>query len=345
MVETFSVIFSLFVEHTHVLPAASPPIGLVRLGLVDAQSRTSLLVSTELQLATSDLSAVVELICMSIQTYAYSTGFLSHHEPTDFVSSETVPNGGSSGPGLNGLQAISGSAAVNQSAGESQPTAHVRLPASYLSSVLYSLAHTSHQHHHHSRDPYPQAYPPYSSIPVSYITAYNPEGNIPTYYPHDASQHSHSDSHQGHRDQHQRSQQSVHNEPINHPALQQSESTAPATSTQDEESSQPFTEPSASVSKRRYGSTNGSEDETQLSRRQRPRLFASGAHTDTDAELMKEDSEVGPSGGPKHWTDEEKARLFHWMLDDDERWEAFGTKMNTIFREVSSISSYPHHFN
>ena len=63
-------------------------------------------------------------------------------------------------------------------------------------------------------------------------------------------------------------------------------------------------------------------------------MSVTGTHTDTEVEVVKDESDVGPSGGPKHWTDEEKARLFHWMLDDDERWEAFGTKMNTVFREV-----------
>lgn len=53
---------------------------------------------------------------------------------------------------------------------------------------------------------------------------------------------------------------------------------------------------------------------------------------------IKEDSDLGPSGGAKHWTDEEKSRLFHWMLTDDNRWEAFGSKMNTIFREVGRHS-------
>lgn len=57
---------------------------------------------------------------------------------------------------------------------------------------------------------------------------------------------------------------------------------------------------------------------------------------DGELEVLRDDNDVGPSGGPKHWTDEEKGRLFHWMLDDDERWEAFGTKMNTIFREGSA---------
>lgn len=112
---------------------------------------------------------------------------------------------------------------------------------------------------------------------------------------------------------------------------------APPASTLSDVQDQPFAESSASSSKRRYESTNGSEDEAQHSRKQRQRLSVTGAHTDTDVEIAKDESEVGPSGGPKHWTDEEKARLFHWMLDDDDRWEAFGTKMNTVFREVSNV--------
>lgn len=47
-----------------------------------------------------------------------------------------------------------------------------------------------------------------------------------------------------------------------------------------------------------------------------------------------DDEDVGPGGGAKHWTVEEKTRLFSWILEDDERWEQFGSKMNVIFREV-----------
>ncbi|THH01627.1 hypothetical protein EW026_g1130 [Hermanssonia centrifuga] len=50
---------------------------------------------------------------------------------------------------------------------------------------------------------------------------------------------------------------------------------------------------------------------------------------------MKDEPDVGPAGGAKHWTDEEKSRLFNWMLNDDDRWDQFGSKMNTIFREGS----------
>ena len=47
-----------------------------------------------------------------------------------------------------------------------------------------------------------------------------------------------------------------------------------------------------------------------------------------------EDDDVGPGGGAKHWSVEEKTRLFSWILEDDERWENFGSKMNVVFREV-----------
>lgn len=41
------------------------------------------------------------------------------------------------------------------------------------------------------------------------------------------------------------------------------------------------------------------------------------------------------SSGAKHWTDDEKGKLFNWMLNSDEHWEMFATQMNTIFRDVS----------
>lgn len=44
------------------------------------------------------------------------------------------------------------------------------------------------------------------------------------------------------------------------------------------------------------------------------------------------------AGGAKHWTDDEKGKLFNWMLNSDEHWEMFATQMNTIFRDVSFSS-------
>lgn len=90
--------------------------------------------------------------------------------------------------------------------------------------------------------------------------------------------------------------------------------------------------------KRSHESIHGSEDEAQQAKRPRPEPSAASNPAEPEAEALKEE-EAGPSGGPKHWTDEEKSRLFHWMLDSDERWEAFGTKMNSVFREVSALIS------
>ncbi|OCH95420.1 hypothetical protein OBBRIDRAFT_788308 [Obba rivulosa] len=45
------------------------------------------------------------------------------------------------------------------------------------------------------------------------------------------------------------------------------------------------------------------------------------------------EGEANSGVGWKHWTDEEKDELFRWMLGDDERWAAFRTKMNNVFRE------------
>jgi hypothetical protein len=87
---------------------------------------------------------------------------------------------------------------------------------------------------------------------------------------------------------------------------------------------------SATAAKRTHDSTNSSEEDSQaIKRLKRP----AGAG-ETEGEGTKDDGDVGPAGGPKHWTDDEKGKLFHWLLDNDERWETFGTKMNTIYREV-----------
>ncbi|KAI0072960.1 hypothetical protein K474DRAFT_1667178 [Panus rudis PR-1116 ss-1] len=42
-------------------------------------------------------------------------------------------------------------------------------------------------------------------------------------------------------------------------------------------------------------------------------------------------------GGAKHWTDEEKGKLFVWMLASDEHWGAFANQMNSVFREAASV--------
>ena len=42
----------------------------------------------------------------------------------------------------------------------------------------------------------------------------------------------------------------------------------------------------------------------------------------------------GEGGGAKHWTDDEKGKLFVWMLASDDHWSAFANQMNSVFREV-----------
>ncbi|KAI0649285.1 hypothetical protein C8Q79DRAFT_949823 [Trametes meyenii] len=54
------------------------------------------------------------------------------------------------------------------------------------------------------------------------------------------------------------------------------------------------------------------------------------------ADADGEDLNIGPNGGPKHWTEDEKTRFFTWMLTNDDHWDAFRTRMNTVFRECSS---------
>ncbi|PCH42284.1 hypothetical protein WOLCODRAFT_89730 [Wolfiporia cocos MD-104 SS10] len=49
-----------------------------------------------------------------------------------------------------------------------------------------------------------------------------------------------------------------------------------------------------------------------------------------------DDSDVGPNGGPKHWTDTEKNSLFNWLMVPDKNWEMFKSKMNTVFRDAAA---------
>lgn len=50
--------------------------------------------------------------------------------------------------------------------------------------------------------------------------------------------------------------------------------------------------------------------------------------------IERDEADLGPNGGPKHWTDGEKDTLFHWLLDNDKNWDMFRSKMNTVFRDV-----------
>jgi hypothetical protein len=47
--------------------------------------------------------------------------------------------------------------------------------------------------------------------------------------------------------------------------------------------------------------------------------------------------EDGGAGGARHWTDDEKTKLFRWLMgpNEDEHFDALRTKKNTCFRDVS----------
>ncbi|KAH9928645.1 uncharacterized protein B0H18DRAFT_953885 [Fomitopsis serialis] len=52
--------------------------------------------------------------------------------------------------------------------------------------------------------------------------------------------------------------------------------------------------------------------------------------------IERDEADLGPNGGPKHWTDSEKDTLFHWLLDNDKNWDMFRSKMNTVFRDAAT---------
>jgi hypothetical protein len=60
-----------------------------------------------------------------------------------------------------------------------------------------------------------------------------------------------------------------------------------------------------------------------------------------------DDTEVGEdggAGGARHWTDEEKTKLFNWLMgpNEDEHFDALRTKKNTCFRDVSHFCAGKH---
>lgn len=79
---------------------------------------------------------------------------------------------------------------------------------------------------------------------------------------------------------------------------------------------------------------------TAGSKRRRHAAGHAAASISDDGRVIEDDPDVGPNGGPKHWTDMEKNNLFTWLLCSDEHWDAFKTKMNTVFREVSPAIFY-----
>ncbi|KAF9815619.1 hypothetical protein IEO21_04479 [Rhodonia placenta] len=87
----------------------------------------------------------------------------------------------------------------------------------------------------------------------------------------------------------------------------------------------PSTSPSHSAGKRKQLDDGGASAQSAASTSRKRRILP--AHE-------RDESEVGPNGGPKHWTDAEKNSLFQWLLVHDKHWDMFRTKMNTVFREV-----------
>ncbi|RPD61113.1 hypothetical protein L227DRAFT_574736 [Lentinus tigrinus ALCF2SS1-6] len=128
------------------------------------------------------------------------------------------------------------------------------------------------------------------------------------------------------------------------PALSQSQQTEPQE--EEEEEGSPGPSPSAltmtgnssaSVNGKRKQPDSATPDASGKKRRQRVgggSASAAGVIGEDGEEAQ--DLEVGPNGGAKHWTEEEKTRFFTWMLTSEEHWDAFRTRMNTVFRECSN---------
>lgn len=121
------------------------------------------------------------------------------------------------------------------------------------------------------------------------------------------------------------------------PVLSQSQQTAEPQ--EEEEEGSPGPSPSigigsASVNGKRKQPDSATPDASGKKRRQRGGGSASAAGAGGEDGEEAQDLEVGPNGGAKHWTEEEKTRFFTWMLTSDEHWDAFRTRMNTVFREV-----------
>ncbi|CCL98170.1 uncharacterized protein FIBRA_00164 [Fibroporia radiculosa] len=101
-------------------------------------------------------------------------------------------------------------------------------------------------------------------------------------------------------------------------------------------SSQPPTSMTSAAAKRKQpdDSTMSASSGAGPSRKRRQQSVA-GAHTG-EGTAERDDADVGPNGGPKHWTDSEKSNLFTWLLASDKNWDMFKTKMNTVFRDASA---------
>ncbi|GBE87789.1 hypothetical protein SCP_1200130 [Sparassis crispa] len=93
--------------------------------------------------------------------------------------------------------------------------------------------------------------------------------------------------------------------------------------------------PGPSSGKRRQPDDPSTTPSSSASKRRRAPVASPGV-AEERADYEKEDPDVGPNGGPKHWTDQEKTNLFTWILCNDAHWDAFNTKMNTVFRDTAT---------
>lgn len=66
--------------------------------------------------------------------------------------------------------------------------------------------------------------------------------------------------------------------------------------------------------------------------------FKRGRHNDPDADTYDLD---GNAQGAKHWTDEEKTRLFTWLMGpgQDDHWSSLRATKNSCLREVHDTFS------
>lgn len=74
------------------------------------------------------------------------------------------------------------------------------------------------------------------------------------------------------------------------------------------------------------------------------RKLTDGANVISNSQLGKRRREVEDAGefdtdsvhGSKHWTEEEKTKLFTWLMDpsEDEHWNSLRSTKNSCFREV-----------
>ncbi|KAI1797345.1 hypothetical protein LXA43DRAFT_877996 [Ganoderma leucocontextum] len=209
--------------------------------------------------------------------------------------------------------------------GMSQPPNH----AGPVQATPYAGVHRQH----------PGAY----GLPQPAPNAYQQHPQHPHSQPHHVIQYVPGPPHPGHAPQGHTSELMYSVEPSQQSQSQgqsqagQSQSQVQAEPQEEEEDEPP--PPPASTNGKRKQPDSATPDAGAKKRRQRSGAAGAsaggGAGAGEDGE-DGQDLEVGPNGGAKHWTEEEKTRFFTWMLTSDEHWDAFKTRMNTVFRECSA---------